>query len=285
MKAAVLNAPKFDEPTEHSLDWSREVKGWLENKGYAVVDISGRETNRSEVEAALKNHPRALFIHYNHGSEDKLWGSKTEAVVDLKNVDLLADRPVYCMNCLSAQKLGVEVWKRGCMAYYGYVQVFAFSTEALEAFKTFANYGIFLYLEGETWSELLSKAREKGRELSAKLASEGKYLASILMSQDTDALHCWNGEEPPPEVSKCFLRRTAVRLLGRTGWMLSRKFSLSLLIFSVGFGVGLHDFCHALWEVGGYSEILSLQGGYFGFLLMLMGFILGTYEYGKWMRR
>lgn len=220
MQLAILNAPKFDEPTEYSLDFSREVKEWLENKGYTVIDISGRETSRSEVDEALRNHPKALFIHYNHGSEDKLWGSKNEAVVDLENVDLLVGRPTYCMNCLSAQKLGVEVWKRGCIFYYGYIQVFGFSTEALQDFKAFANYGIFLYLEGESLSELASKARDKGRELSTKLADEGKYLASVLMSQDVDALRCWNGEVPGPEVSKCFLRRLAVRIFGERGWKL-----------------------------------------------------------------
>jgi L-cystine uptake protein TcyP (sodium:dicarboxylate symporter family) len=51
------------------------------------------------------------------------------------------------------------------------------------------------------------------------------------------------------------------------------KFLMTLL-FGVGFGVALHDFAHALWQVGEYSEILSYQGGYIGFVLMLVAFIV-----------
>ena len=48
------------------------------------------------------------------------------------------------------------------------------------------------------------------------------------------------------------------------------------VVFLVAFGVAVHDFAHALYEVGGYGEILSLQGGWFGFAFMLICFLLYT---------
>jgi len=46
------------------------------------------------------------------------------------------------------------------------------------------------------------------------------------------------------------------------------------ILFGTGFGIALHDFAHALWQVGSYQEVLSYQGGYIGFLFMLVAFII-----------
>jgi hypothetical protein len=45
-------------------------------------------------------------------------------------------------------------------------------------------------------------------------------------------------------------------------------------LFYIGLGVMLHDFAHTCWQVGGYSEILSPQGFYVGFILTLIGWWL-----------
>lgn len=49
---------------------------------------------------------------------------------------------------------------------------------------------------------------------------------------------------------------------------------IATLLFGTGLGVSLHDYCHALWEIGKLREILSLQGGYFGFTLMIVAWII-----------
>ena len=49
---------------------------------------------------------------------------------------------------------------------------------------------------------------------------------------------------------------------------------LGHILFWFGFGVLFHDYLHTEWLVGGYPEILSLQGGYFGTLIMLVGYYI-----------
>lgn len=44
------------------------------------------------------------------------------------------------------------------------------------------------------------------------------------------------------------------------------------ILFLIGFGIALHDFAHQVWELKG--TVLSLEGGYIGFFLMLIGYIL-----------
>lgn len=49
---------------------------------------------------------------------------------------------------------------------------------------------------------------------------------------------------------------------------------LSIILFWFGLGVLLHDYAHELWLVGGYREILSLQGGWIGLALLLLGWFI-----------
>jgi len=196
----------------------------------------------------------------------------------LKNVELLRNRECYNTNCSSAKNLGVEAWKRGAV-YWGYKDIVYFTTDALEEFQEAFNYGIKRRVDGLSWEECLEKAKKRMTELADKLVEAGKALAASCMRHNRDILVCYDAHPPEPV---CRLRALAVKLLGRAGWRVSRGFALSMALFFMGFGVALHDFTHALWEVGGYPEILSWQGGYVGYTLMLIGFILVVKEHIKW---
>lgn len=51
------------------------------------------------------------------------------------------------------------------------------------------------------------------------------------------------------------------------------KIIITALLFAFGLGVLVHDYIHALWQVGGYWEILSIQGGYIGFFILVIAFL------------
>jgi hypothetical protein len=277
---ALLVAPVFDKVTGYSYEWSRLARRLLEDAGYDVVDIGGGEVGRAKVEDAARDADIVCF--FDHGDEDKLFGSPSEAVLDLDNVGILSGREAYTMACLSARKLGVEAWRRGAKAYWGYEKSFTFTTDALEEFKEFAVSGLRYRLSGRSWSEALRMARELGRSLAEKLADDGRIIASSCMSHNTDALRCFDGEEP---TARCFLRRLALRIFGRVGWFITRLRGIGILGFGIGYGIALHDYAHALWEVGGYREVLSLQGGYIGFALILLFFILEFIDFIRMARR
>jgi hypothetical protein len=279
---AILVAPKFDEPTSYSYDWSREIKEMLEEKGFQVIDIGGRPLSRVEVEKALTENPNALFIFYNHGNEDCLWASQTEKAVDKDNVKLLASRECFTMACLSAKQLGVQAYKIGCLAYWGYTEVFAFTTEDANVFKEFANCGLKFKLEGKTWEEALQQAKNLAKELAQKLIEAGKYFSSILLQQDADALRCYTPNNPPTE-TKCIFRKIALKIFGpKLGWKISRTTGFGILLTLVGWGIVAHDFAHQVYQLKGTP--LSLEGGYIGLALNLIGFILLTSEFINWLK-
>lgn len=238
--------------------------------GCKVFDISGGPVTRKEVEEALKPNPNALFIFYNHGSSDCLWGSVTEKLIDLQNVKLLSNREVYTVACLSAKKLGSKAYAEGCIAYWGYTAEFTFSTEAIKEFQQFANCGIKFKLERKSWSECLKLAKELAKQLASKLTREGKYFSAVLMEHDSEVLVCYNAH--PPE-TKCPLRKLAIKLFGpRRGWKISVKNSLSFLLFGFGLGIAIHDFfieCPSPLRIPPHSF-------WYGITLILVAFIIAN---------
>ena len=274
-------APVFDEVTEITYDESRDAVKYASERGIEVIDLVKEDAVREKVEETLRKYPDALFFHADHGSEDKIWGNDDRPVIDLKNVGLLTGREAYNNNCSSAKKLGVEAWKQNCKAFWGYTDVFYFTTDALEEFEIAVNYGIKRRVDGLSWKECLEKTKEKMTELADKLVAAGKALAASCMRHDRDHLVCYDAHAPEPT---CALRRLSIRLFGPMGWTLTRKWAVSLAIFFLGLGISLHDFCHALWQVG-YPEILSWQGGYIGYALMVVAFILATYDHVQWLRK
>lgn len=267
MKAVVIG-PVFDEVTKYSAEWCQEVAELYPDK----VFLTNKAITRAEVEEALKKYPDAIVIFYDHGSEDALWGSQNEAVIDLENVDLLSNREVYTMACSSAKILGKEAYNRNCLAYWGYYEPFSFTTDAIEDFKYSANKGIDLRVKGLSWKECLEAVREVIKKFVDKLIDEGKVMAAFCMKRNGDALRCYDGEKPKP---LCAFRRLAIKLFGRLGWKISRRMAISFLIFGFGLGLTIHDFfCECLTPLR-----FPFHGFWYGVLCVTAGFLLATYEY------
>jgi len=279
----ILNvAPKFDVATEYSYRWNRRL---LEELGEPAVELLEEDATREKTEEILKERRDIdLFIFYNHGVEDALIEQGGGHLIDGGNVHLLRGKEVYTMCCLAAKKLGAEAYRKGVKAWWGYTDTFVFVTTDEEVFGRLANMGLILRRrERLSWDECLKRVREAYDEEIEKRREGGNPWTVIALVHDRDALVCWWDGNPPP--SECAFRGLAVRLLGRAGQKLSRDTVLAWAIFFISFGVSLHDYCHALWEVGGYPEILSPQGGYIGFLGMLLAFLYLMKEHVKWLGR
>jgi hypothetical protein len=219
MQTAVLIDPEFDEATAFSRLWASRLKEAIESRGWKVVELGGRPISRAEVEEALAANPGAPYIHYNHGSEDAHWGSEEEAVLDLKNVGRVAGRVVYCMNCLSAKKLGaVAHTNYGCV-YVGYIKEFTFVTDDEGLFCEAANSGFIAYADGKGWAE----AKKIMVEAFNKAISEtDNPWSKIWLQWDRDALRIWCKGVDEPE-TRCPFRRVAIALFGpKIGWKISR---------------------------------------------------------------
>jgi hypothetical protein len=228
----ILIDPEFDDPTHYSHLWAQRLKRQIEAKGWQVAEVGGRRVSRVEVEHALAENPEVPYIHMDHGSEDAHWGSEVEPVLDLANVDKVAGRIVYCMNCLSARKLGAVAYTNYSCIYVGYIEEFAFTTENEQYFCEAANSGFIAYANGESnWTRIKQIMIETFNKIVDAIADPwGKMWARW----DRDSLRIWckGVDEPKPT---CPISRMILFLFGWKALIWLRrvrdKVKYSLIVF------------------------------------------------------
>ena len=207
--------PKFDEATDETFKFAEEILKWCKDAGIPTRDMAIGDATRLPVEVALVENPR-IYVHYDHGSADALIGNDSQPVIDISNCQILADKEVYTLACLSAKSLGVEIWRKGGK-FWGYNQIVSFTTDALEEFQQAFNSGFKLrFIEGKTHEEALEGAREVFDDLALQLVSTGNTIGAICMRANRSSLRCFNAQAPD---SECSLRRMLLRNLGpERGW-------------------------------------------------------------------
>jgi len=225
----VAAAPKFDEVTEISLDWCSQAMDEISDK-IEVLGFYDREAVKRYVIQALKDKRPQWFVHYDHGSEYVMWGDDEEPIIDLSSLDRLAGMHVYCMNCSSGKGLGAHAVGKGILEYWGYVDVVAFTTDALKEFGDVFNYGIIMSVDSGRWlKDVVEEARQHGYDTADRLREDGKILAASAMVRDMNILHVYFEGGPEPPEPECWFSRLAKRLFGWNGLWLLRMLRQKLL--------------------------------------------------------
>ena len=209
MNGIVLNvAPKFDEATEYTYRWNRELAGQIRFD----VELLERDAVREKVVRALEERVVDLVVFYDHGREDSLIGNDGYPVLDLNNYALLKGTEVYTLACLSAKKLGERAFHAGCKAYWGYVDVWCFTTDFEEHFKYLACLGLIIRkIQGLTWEAAKRQVIRKYDYYIDKAVKAGNPWAAAMLRHDRDCLVVYNFDRPKPE---CSSSRILLRLFG-----------------------------------------------------------------------
>jgi len=195
-----------------------------------VLEFYDRDAVKGYVIQALKDKRPKYFVHYDHGSEYVLWGDDEKPIIDLSNLDQLAGMHVYNMNCSSGKGLGAHAVSKGILEYWGYVDVVAFTTDAIDEFGDAFNYGIVMAVaEGKWLKDVLEDARQHGYEIADKLREDGKIFASAALVRDMNILHVYYEGGSEPEEPECVFSRLVKRLFGWNGLWLLRMLRQKLL--------------------------------------------------------
>ena len=213
MSKWLLVAPIFDEVTEICYDESRDALEYMKDKVEIAGDLSGRQIRKEEVESALESDPEVNLAFWDHGSEDKLWGSEEEPIIDLNNVGILSGREVFTSACSFGKKGGVVAWQQKAKAVLCSTDVVSFTTDSLAEFCEAFNFWIKRRVDGFSYKECLEKTKQRMTELIDALTKAGKTLAAACMTWDRDHLVCYNGGSTPPE-EPCRVSRLIVRVFG-----------------------------------------------------------------------
>jgi hypothetical protein len=259
-------APCWDEPTQYSFKW---INSLLNQLNVEYTPLFKDDATRENFEREAEKHD--LIVFYNHGSSSGLYAQKgTSYVIDKNNDHLLKDKVIFTLACLWCSDGGIDAWRKGAKVVWGYTSEFGFTLTDEDLFEGCANIGLILVVkEGKTWDEALKLAKQKFNEAIGKAKDPWSV---IWLRHDRDALVCYT-ESSPPQTSKCLLRRTLIKLLGpEKAWKITTKKLIGVMAFSIGYGIALHDFAHQTFELKG--TVLSLEGGYIGFSLIMLGFLM-----------
>ena len=276
----VLNdATLMDEATEFSYRWNQRL--WEALTGLDRIDLMDDRATRSEWEKALDLHNPDLIVHYGHGSEWMLVGDDSKAIMDEYNANKASGRTVFTMCCSAAAKLGADAYRKGCVAWWGYINPFAFMTEDEEVFCELANMGLIEKIEtGASWPKVLERVKEAyDLKIDEIRESGGDPWTIIALVNNKNALIVYTEETPP--TSDCPFRNFGIRVFGKAGHHLSKSVVFYLTMLGVGYGVALHDYANQVWELKG--SWLSAEGGYVGFGILLGFGLLLIDDYLKWL--
>ena len=277
----ILAAPQFDEVTNYTLDEAEDAIDYLEALDIDYIAFLDADALKSLVVDALRKYPEANFAHWNHGSEDAIYGDDEQPIIDLNNADLLYERECFNSNCSSAVRLGVKVWQGGGI-FQGYKGVVSFTTDAAEEFKEAFNFAFKRRVDGFELPDCIGMMKEHMTALADDLVASGNIIAGACMRADRDLLVCYNAEEPSEDTTTCPIRRLGIRLFGRLGWFISRRLAIGVAAQWAGLALMVHDYIEACGKI---DYPYQIQGFWWGALAAAIGFILVTNDVVRWMRR
>lgn len=122
MVTVLLVQPSFDTPTSIQAKFFNSILNHLINlgkvKGIKTVVLYGWKANEDEFKLALAKHNPDFIYFGGHGSEARIMGQNSDALIQLGyNEWLLKDRMVYTFECSTARVLGRL---SGAKAFLGY---------------------------------------------------------------------------------------------------------------------------------------------------------------------
>ena len=263
-------APCFDEVTQYSFKWHERL--YESVKGEKVELLKG-EAVKDKYNQAVKTHNPHIITFYDHGDETSFIGNDLKALLDSGNVDTTSGREVFSMCCLTAKTLGVEAYRKGCKAWWGYTKPFSFITTSEETFCTLANMGLLLRLEeGCSWPTALGKVKEA---FDKEVDNSDDPWVIVSLVNDRNALVCYTDETPPK--SDCLFRNLGIRLFGTSGQKMSRKCGVTIVLFYIFYGMSAYGYLK--------ENLQGLEVGCIGLAGMLASSLILLEEYLRQLRK
>jgi len=184
----LITRPEHDDVVKYLSDWSHDILIFAKDKGITCKDLGSKDVNRKEFEKVIKNISPSFVMFNGHGFEDRILGHKDEPlIIQGENEHLLKDMIVYAVSCNAGASLGSEMVEKGCNAFIGYKDKFAFLTdnnrecipeedELALPFKEASNEVPHALIKGNAAKVAYDKSQNKCKELIKKYSSSDAAL-------------------------------------------------------------------------------------------------------------
>lgn len=123
----LVSRPEHEDTVFYLSVWSKELMDKAEQKGFQVLDCHREKANAKTIGGMLKEKLPELVLFNGHGNENQVCGHKNEVLVEKgRNDESLKNNIVFSRSCRSAAGLGPSAVEKGCRAFIGYEDDFAF---------------------------------------------------------------------------------------------------------------------------------------------------------------
>lgn len=126
-------------PMAYGQLWMGYVLSSLRWTGAPRKELRGNDAVGDKFDGAVRTENPSLVAGAGHGSADTWVGQYVpeeygySTLLTTYNADLMKDRVVYLLSCLTAKELGPEIVRRGARAYAGYREEFVWTVESPES--------------------------------------------------------------------------------------------------------------------------------------------------------
>lgn len=126
---ALILRPDFDVACAYGRYWYGLVIDDLLYLGLTVVDISGKDVTKQNVDRAISNYDPIYVTGIGHGGPDVFTGHNYEDIFTTCDCSNLKNRDIYLLSCQTAQRLGLDMIEKGALSYEGYWISYTFVIE------------------------------------------------------------------------------------------------------------------------------------------------------------
>ncbi len=118
----LLSNADHDTWTSYLQSWSDKIRDAASKRdGVLLVELSGPQATRENIEAAIEEHKPDLVIINGHGAPDIVYGHELRVLVHAdENPEVLAGRVTQAISCWTADELGVKAVTAGARSYIGF---------------------------------------------------------------------------------------------------------------------------------------------------------------------
>jgi hypothetical protein len=265
MAKVVVVRPKFDPATTVLFEWTRNFMLDYKNKGYndEIKDFAEGAANTQNVVAylgSLTDRSDTLFIHFDHGVFDKLFGQDKSVIVDKRSAAILKDLVVYAFACESARTLGKAAVEAGARCYIGYKDIFGFVIPKSNDFKYVAVEPANVLVSGGTAEAAYNSARDLLLKLLDKFYQEYKetgsyesYMAAVWAYKDLKGLTLLG--DPNASITRGVKAKNTQTITKVAAYGYNSLLS-DLSIYTLGYRLGVYKggvIQYGLFNESGYS--------------------------------
>jgi hypothetical protein len=183
----------YDDATQAGFAYrEKHVYPYFEAKGFTVRKFQGPLARRHYVAPDVKKPEVDYITGAGHGLADQYLGDFGNVIFQVGNyqADEVDGRIVHFLSCQTARQLGPDFVAKGCRAYFGYDENFAYQPAYSEIFFACDSEIDLAFADGLDAAAVYNRVRKLYNREIAKLRAAGKLYAAATLEFDRDHLRC-----------------------------------------------------------------------------------------------